>query len=115
MDIETLRLYCLSKPATTEGLPFGEDVLVFKVGKMFALISISQPHSVNLKCKPSYAEELREKHPEITPGYHMSKIHWNTVSLTGALTDAFLRSLIDHSYDLVVASLSKKERAALGV
>jgi predicted DNA-binding protein (MmcQ/YjbR family) len=112
MDIETLRTYCLAKKAVTEGLPFGEDTLVFKVaGKMFALISLSDPSAVNLKCDPEYALELRAEHPEdILPGYHMNKKYWNTVSTR--LPGQLLRSLMDHSYDQVLAGLSKRERAA---
>lgn len=117
MDIVELREYCISKPHSSEGFPFGQDVLVFKVaGKMFALCSIDDPNpSVNLKCDPEKAVELRELHPEITPGYHMHKRMWNTVSLQGRLSDAFIRSLIDHSYDEVVKSLTLKSRRELGL
>ena len=109
MNIEELRNYCLSKPATEEGLPFNNDVLVFKVvGKMFALISISEPDTVNLKCDPGYAIELREKYEAIKPGFHMNKKMWNTVALTTGLSAKFLRELIDHSYEQVVAGLPKK-------
>lgn len=115
MNIESIREYCLSLKGVTEGFPFGEDTLVFKVaGKLFALTSISEPVSVNLKCEPEYAVELREHHPyDVLPGYHMNKKHWNTVMLTGDLSDPFIRQLIDHSYAQVVKSLSKKEQAAL--
>lgn len=114
MDIESLRNYCIIKAGVTEGFPFDEDTLVFKVmGKMFALVSLKKADAVNLKCDPAYALSLRETHEEIKPGYHMSKTHWNTVSLIGSLTDAFICSLIDHSYDAVVAGLSKKDRLAL--
>jgi len=115
MDIETLRLYCIAKPGTTEGFPFDNDTLVFKVmGKMFALISIEQPNTVNLKCDPEYAMELREQYPEdILPGYHMNKKHWNTVLLDTGLSESFLKELIDHSYEKVVAGLSRKVRQQL--
>lgn len=114
MHLESLRSYCLAKAGTTESTPFDSDTLVFKVmGKMFALISIGRPDTVNLKCDPERAEELRAEWEEIEPGYHMSKKHWNTVQLHGRLTDAFLQELIDHSYDLVAASLKKSEKEEL--
>lgn len=118
MTLDELREYCLAKPATEETLPFGPDTLVFKVaGKMFALTGLDEADlRVNLKCEPEYALELRERHPEIQPGYHMSKKHWNTVYVDdGDLRDDFVYELIDHSYDLVVASLTKKLRAELGL
>jgi len=109
MNIEELRDYCLQKPAVTEGLPFGEDTLVFKVaGKMFLLTSISQGTSFNVKCEPELAVELREKYTEVQPGYHMNKKMWNTVSLDGTLTKKQLHDMIDHSYDEVVKGLPKK-------
>ena len=111
MNIEELRDYCFAKKATTEGFPFDDKVLVFKVAnKMFALINVEECSSVNLKCNPQKAIELREAHQEIIPGYHMSKVHWNTVSLVGSLSPSFILELIDHSYELVVSKLSKKER-----
>lgn len=114
MMLETLRTYCLEKAHTLEHLPFDDKTLVFKVGgKMFALVDIEEAKSVNLKCDPERAVALREQHVEIQPGYHMSKEHWNTVSLVDALSNDFIFSLIDHSYDLVWASLSKKQRAEL--
>lgn len=114
MILETLRTYCLNKAYTSEHLPFGDNILVFKVGsKMFALVDIEEAKSVNLKCDPEKALELREAHTEIQPGYHMNKQHWNTVSLQESLSDDFIEELIDHSYDLVYASLTKKERTSL--
>lgn len=115
MDILELREYCLSKPHTDEGFPFGETTLVFKVaGKLFALVNIdNQDPSVNLKCEPERAVELREHYPEIKPGYHMSKKHWNTVDMCGSLRNDFLKELIDHSYEQVVKSLPKKLRTEL--
>jgi predicted DNA-binding protein (MmcQ/YjbR family) len=112
MDIESFRIYCLSKPETTEGFPFDESTLVFKVaGKMFALTGLdSAEFKVNLKCDPDWAEELREEHEEIQPGYHMSKKHWNTVDFEGGLSIQMLKKLIDHSYLLVVKGLKKAER-----
>lgn len=117
MDILELREYCLSKPHTEESFPFGPEVLVFKVaGKMFALVNVdNEEPSVNLKCDPERAIELREHHPEIEPGYHMSKKMWNTVSLQGVLKNDFIKELIDHSYEEVVKTLPKKIRTALNV
>jgi predicted DNA-binding protein (MmcQ/YjbR family) len=112
MNIEDFRAYCLTKPNATEDTPFGEDTLVFKVsGKMFALASLDEvPPRVNLKCDPERALDLRDRYEEVTPGYHMNKKHWNTIELSGGIPDAELRAMIDHSYDLVVASLPKKRR-----
>ncbi|MDX2003329.1 MAG: MmcQ/YjbR family DNA-binding protein [Chitinophagales bacterium] len=112
MDIEQFRDYCLSKRGTTEGMPFGDGELVFKVmDKMFALASLdSENFTVNLKCEPERAINLREEYAEITPGYHMNKVHWNTVAMDGSLKESLVRELIDHSYDLIVASLPKKYR-----
>ena len=115
MDVELLRQYCLAKRGTTEGFPFDNDTLVFKVaGKMYALLSLDEVLSINLKCDPEYALELREKHPEdIGPGYHMNKKHWNTVRLQRRLGEDLLHQLIDHSYDLVVSKLPKRVQAEL--
>lgn len=115
MNIEAFRELCLSKPGTTEETPFGPDTLVFKVmGKMFALTDLNTFESANLKCDPERAVMLREEHEGITPGYHMSKVHWNTVLTDGSVKDALIRELLDHSYALVVASLPKKVQAELG-
>lgn len=118
MNIEEYRRYCLSKSATEESFPFDQDVLVFKVmNKMFALASLKKwengDYSVNLKCDPIKAIELREKYPDdIFPGYHMSKKHWNTVVIDyGTLQDHFIKKLIDHSYNLIINSLTKKQKA----
>lgn len=115
MDLYQLRDYCLAKPGVEETFPFDEHTLVFKVmGKMFALTGLDNPElSVNLKCDPQRSEELREQYPEVQPGYHMSKIHWNTVSFEGSLSNALLRELIDHSYELVVRSLPKRQQLLL--
>ena len=112
MNIESIRDYCLSKKAVTEGLPFGNDVLVFKVaGKMFLLASLSeQPLRMNLKCDPEKAVELRDRYNSIRPGYHMSKVHWNTVEVNGELKTELIQELINHSYDLVVIKLTKKTK-----
>lgn len=112
MNIEDYRTYCLGKPGTTEGTPFGPDTLVFKVmGKMFALTGIADFDFINLKCDPEHAVQLREQYDgAIRPGYHMNKKLWNSVQTDGAVPDKLIYQLIDHSYDLVVASLAKRER-----
>ena len=109
MDLAQFREYCLSKPRATEGTPFGPDVLVFKVGgKMFALAALDDvPTTVNLKCDPDLALDLRDRYNEVRPGYHMNKKHWNTVEIQGAIPHVELRKMIDHSYDLVAKSLPK--------
>lgn len=109
MDLAEFREYCLAKPNATEGTPFGETVLVFKVGgKMFALASLDEvPPRVNLKCDPDLALELRDRYEQVSPGYHMNKKHWNTVEIESGIPEAELRKMIDHSYDLVVKSLPK--------
>ena len=109
MDIETLRDYCLSKKGVTESLPFGPDALVFKVGgKMFLLTNLQNPDSFNAKCDPERAIALREEFEEIVPGYHMSKVHWNTLTVNSDVPQKLLLELIDHSYHLVVKGLPKK-------
>ena len=114
MNIETFRTYCLSKKGVTEEFPFDETTLVFKVmGKMFALTGLHRiPFSVNLKCDPDKAIDLREYHSEIQPGYHMNKKHWNTCILE-ELPPEVMEHLIDHSYELVVSKLTKKLKAEL--
>jgi predicted DNA-binding protein (MmcQ/YjbR family) len=113
MNLETFYEYCLSKKGVTEHFPFDEDTLVFKVGgKMFALSSLSQWEkgnpSVNLKCDPERAQELRAEYDAINPGFHMSKVHWNTIAVNQDVPATLLKELIDHSYELVFKSLTKK-------
>jgi predicted DNA-binding protein (MmcQ/YjbR family) len=109
MDLAQFRKYCLGKPRATEGTPFGPDVLVFKVnGKMFALAALNEvPTTVNLKCDPDLALELRDRYEQVTPGYHMNKKHWNTAGIESGIPDSELRKMIDHSYDLVAKGLPK--------
>ena len=119
MDIESFVNYCTSKKGVTETFPFDQDTLVLKVGgKMFALSSLSDWEkgmpSVNLKCDPDKAAELRAEYDDITPGYHMSKIHWNTVAINKAVPDAMIRQMIDDSYQLVLKSLTKKQQSEIG-
>lgn len=114
MNLATFREYCAGFPGFSEDLPFGPDVLAFRVaGKIFALMDVDLFESVNLKCDPERAVELREQYAGIVPGYHMNKAHWNTVSTDGSVPDRLLLELAAHSYDLVRASLPKKAREAL--
>lgn len=105
--LEEVREFCLSLKGVTEELPFGPDTLVFKVmGKVFAITPLeSEVLSVNLKCQPEKALELRESYPAIQPGYHMNKKHWNTVYVDGSISSKLLKELILHSYHLVVSAL----------
>ncbi|MEZ5059377.1 MAG: MmcQ/YjbR family DNA-binding protein [Saprospiraceae bacterium] len=116
MNIEAFHQYCISKKGVEETFPFGPQTLVFKVmGKMFALTGLDEvDYSVNLKCDPERAIQLREEYPDdILPGFHMNKKHWNTVHFEHDLPETLLRELIDHSYELVVKSLKKSDREAL--
>ena len=115
MDLEQFREYCLSKVAATESTPFGEDVLVFKVaGKIFALAALDEiPATVNLKCDPDVALELRDRYQQVQPGYHMNKKHWNTVEIDSGVSEAELRKMVEHSYDLVVRALPRTQRDQL--
>jgi predicted DNA-binding protein (MmcQ/YjbR family) len=114
MNIEELRAYCLSKKGVTESFPFDEYTLVFKVmDKMFLLTGLDEELSINIKCEPEKAEELRAEYPSVLPGYHMSKKHWNTVMIDGTIRDKQIYEWIDESYDLVVNSLSKKKRTMI--
>lgn len=104
MDIVSLRDYCVSKEGSEESFPFGDDTLVFKKnGKIFALVNLYGDLTINLKCDPAFALELRERHPCVQPGYHMNKKHWNTVILDGSVPDKEIFSWIDHSYNLIAA------------
>jgi len=115
MLLENVRTYCLSKPGTTEGFPFDDKILVFKVvNKIFALSDVDNFDSINLKCDPELAIDLRERYDCVQPGYHMSKKHWNTVVLDNSVSDKQILDWIDHSYQQVVKGLTKKEQASLG-
>jgi len=114
MDLEIIREYCLSRKGVTEGFPFDDETLVFKVmGKMFCLGNLTPPFSINLKCDPEKAIELREQHDCVIPGYHMNKTHWNTIQLDGSVEDKVVLEWISDSYDLVVIGLKKKEKEYL--
>lgn len=110
MTIEEIRDYCLNKKGVTEEFPFDEETLVFKVlGKVFLLTDINSVEiSVNLKCEPELAIELRERYDSVKPGYHMNKKMWNTVTINGEFSDADFYKMIDHSYDEVVKKMTKK-------
>ncbi|MBX2972212.1 MAG: MmcQ/YjbR family DNA-binding protein [Flavobacteriales bacterium] len=128
MTLEEFRAHCMRKPGFSEDFPFGPGTLVFRVGgappprkgasaaqgKIFALMDADTFQSVNLKCDPERAIELREQYEGIVPGYHMNKAHWNTVDATGSVPGKLLLELADHSYELVKASLPAKVRATLG-
>lgn len=103
MDLEEIREYCLSKEDVTESLPFDEVSPVYKVGdKIFLIMSITNPVSINVKCEPEYAVELRERFSAVQPGYHMNKKHWNTVLLDGTIKPPMIYKFIDDSYNLVL-------------
>ena len=110
MDAETFRERCLAKAHVTEGTPFGEDHLVFKVaGKVFAILALDEiPPRVNLKCDPDRALELRDRYEQVRPGYHMNKKHWNTVIMDDGITDSAISEMLEHSYALVSAKAKKR-------
>ena len=113
MQLDEFHTYCLSLPGAEETTPFGPDVVVYKVGgKMFALASPDDfPHRVNLKCDPERAMDLRDRHPEITPGYHMNKRHWISVAAGPQVTERLLEELVENAYLLVLDKLSRAERS----
>ena len=116
MNLENYRAFCLTLPHTEEGFPFDDKILAFKVGgKLFALLDVDMFESVNLKCEPERAIDLRERFTGIIPGYHMNKKHWNTVKNDEDVSDDLLKELTVHSYELVFNSLSKKVRDELQV
>lgn len=115
MNLESLRDYVLTLPGVTEELPFGPDTLVFKVmGKVFLLAPLdSLEMQFNAKCHPEKAEELRSQYPDVKPGYHMNKKHWNTIIVNGSIPSEILFSWVKDSYELVVNNLPKKQREEL--
>jgi predicted DNA-binding protein (MmcQ/YjbR family) len=112
VDARELKRRCLALPGAVEVFPFGDEVSVFKVGgKMFALCRLdARPLQLSVKCEPDLAVQLRAAHPAIAPGYHLSKRHWNTITLDGSLPDQMVTDLLVDSYDLVVASLPRARR-----
>ena len=116
MNVEEIRNICIAKKASEESFPFDKETLVFKVmGKMFALMSLNKTGSINLKCDPDKSIELRERYAEVIPGFHMNKKHWNTVNYIETLPNTLVVELINHSYDLVVSSLTKKQKQQLNL
>ena len=115
MNIEELRVQCLSFRGTTECFPFDEMTLVLKVqGKMFALIPLNNTETqITLKCDPERAIALREEYSAIVPAWHFNKKHWNTIYISPIISHNFLCELIKHSYELVVAGLPKKLKEEL--
>ncbi len=114
MNLEIIREYCLKKKGVTESLPFNEDSPVYKVmGKIFLIANLIPPVSINIKCDPEKAIELREKYDSVTPGYHMNKQHWNTVELNTSVPDKEILDWIDHSYNLIVGSLKRADKEKL--
>jgi predicted DNA-binding protein (MmcQ/YjbR family) len=116
MNAKQLRDHCLSFEGAGETFPFGPGTSVFKVaGKIFALSRLAEhPLRVSLKCEPLLAEQLRRAHPAVLPGYHLNKRHWNTVTVDGSLPDEMVRDMVEDSYDLVVSTLPRAHRRALG-
>ncbi|MDX7845015.1 MmcQ/YjbR family DNA-binding protein [Aeromonas caviae] len=112
MTLVQLREFLLSQPGATEDTPFGPEILVYRIaGKMFALVDWqAEPLSINLKCEPELALLLREIHPEVKPGWHMNKQHWNTVTLSEGLSDDLWQGWIVHSYERVLAGLPRAKR-----
>jgi predicted DNA-binding protein (MmcQ/YjbR family) len=114
MTLEEFVDYCLAKPGVTDEFPFGPETLVFKVmGKVFVLSGVEDFNGMNLKCDPELAVELREQYDAVNPGYHMNKTHWNTVNVNKDAPDKKIYEWIDHSYALVVKSLTKKQKEEL--
>ena len=114
MTAAALKRYCLSLRGAVETHPFGPQNTVYKVeGKIFAITG-DGPLRISLKCEPELAAQLRAAYPAIAPGYHLNKRHWNTVALDGSIEDELLRNMIEDSYDLVVAALSRAKREKLG-
>ncbi len=115
MDIEQVRQFCLSLKAVTEDMPFGEGTLVFRVmNKIFLLMSVDLEEArFNAKCDPELAIELREQYSDIIPGYHMSKVHWNTIYCQRGLSNQIIKAQIENSYKIIVQSLKKGEKEIL--
>ena len=114
MNIENFREYCLSKKAVSESFPFDKTTLVLKVlDKMFALTDLEDEFSINIKCEPEKAINLREKYEAVKPGFHMNKKHWNTIAINDSISDFELKKWIDDSYNLVVSKMTKKNKEKL--
>lgn len=117
MDIEQVRTHCLALPQATEDMPFGPDWVTYRVaGRIFALLPLaSERPAVSLKCDPERAILLRDRYPEVVPGYHLNKRHWNTLYLDGTLPEVLIQVLLCHAWNAVVAKLPKRERTERGL
>lgn len=114
LNLDKIKRFCYGLPGSAEDYPFDEDTLVFKVtGKIFILVTLEKELSINVKCDPEKAIEYRASYPSVIPGYHMNKTHWNTVFIDGSIDDEVIFKMIEHSYDLVVKSLTKSARKEL--
>jgi predicted DNA-binding protein (MmcQ/YjbR family) len=124
MDQQEARKYLLNKPFSVETFPFGDDVSVFKVKhKMFATLAVGKMgkgededngiYWMNLKSDPQEAIMLRDIFPSVIPGYHMSKVHWNTVKLDGTVPPGEIQRMMDNSFDLVVSKMTKKDQQSI--
>jgi len=115
MNIEEIREYCLAKKGVTESFPFDDETLVFKLmDKIFAMANLDGDLSINLKCDPENAIQLRAQYPSVTAGYHMNKKYWNTILIDGLVNDQLICEWINHSYQLVVEKLTRKQKEELG-
>lgn len=110
MNIEAIREYCIGKPGVEETMPFGPDVVVYKVkGKIFLLMPLeAEQFRISIKCDPAKAIELREQYASVIPGYHLNKKHWNTVAMDGSVSFKLVKEWIDHSYELVSGAAKKR-------
>jgi len=116
MQLQQIIDYCSGKPGAVKEFPFDDETLVIKAGsKMFALIKLSAPYRINLKCDPLYALKLRKQYDSVTAGYHMNKKHWNTISFNGDVPESLMQEWIDASYELVLKGMTKKEREKLEI
>ncbi len=116
MNIETLRDYCLALPQVTEYFPFDETTLAFRVGeKIFAMLDLEDTEWFVLKCNPDYAILLRDRYSDVAPAWHMNKKYWNQLNIFGSLSDSLITTLIRHSYNEVIAKMSKRKKEELSV
>ena len=117
MNEEAINSYFLSLPEVWLDYPFGDDVRVYKVkNKMFGTMGWEDGLArINLKCDPAEDEMLRQIFSSVLPGYHMNKVHWNTVLLDGGVPQGETERMIDHSYGLVVKKMTKADRLSLEV
>jgi predicted DNA-binding protein (MmcQ/YjbR family) len=115
MDIHALRAYILAKKGAVEDYPFGPEDMTAKVGgKIFAFVNDRvPPYAISLKCEPTHVQYLRDTYPAITIAPYLSKVHWNKIVIDGSVPDDELIALIEESYRLVVAGLTRAQRAAL--